>query len=74
MAYPDDDSCPLCGEISPDGRAHYRCPDVCIDCGCVANFDEARGCPDCKVNEMFEEMTNDEKLVMRTYFINNGIH
>jgi hypothetical protein len=63
MPYPDDDSCPLCGHPSTDGRAHTACPWECPECDYLDTHEE--GCKRCKVTDIYHKIINDHGVLDR---------
>jgi len=59
MPYPDDDSCPKCGEVSGDGHAHVECPTTCDVCDYHGVFG-VNGCPCCYAFEVYDALDSEE--------------
>jgi len=52
MAYPEDDSCPRCGESNGSGLPCTICPVRCNECGHSYIQDEDVECPLCRALEI----------------------
>jgi len=64
---PEDDSCSKCGQLSPDGMPHFRCPCVCSECDYAGDFHSVRGCPNCSAWEIYQDLNDEEKMAMKGY-------
>ena len=67
MPYPDDDSCPNCGEVSGDGGAHVACPVTCGDCDYSGVFG-VNGCPSCYAYNVFDALDSEERSQLAILF------
>ncbi len=67
-----DDSCSKCGLITGDGLPHLVCPNECAVCGYVGLPGPLDGCACCEVLEMYYDLSEEQKRVLKEMLTSNG--
>lgn len=62
MSYPDDDSCPRCGQNNGSGHPCSVCPWHCPECDYLG--DHTDGCKMCKVLEFIGDLDSEGEEIL----------